>query len=105
MARLTEEYGIREDSRYAQCVREAAVSLGLFLLAAVASIASFYGLTQGREPEAYGAVLGLPSYIFWGIVAVDVAFVIALFASLRWLFRDIDLDPVDPALDGEGGAP
>ena len=73
-----------------------------FQLAAAASFASYYGFTRDRDPAAYGAVLGLPSYLFWGIVFVDVVFVLALAASVRWLFQDMDLDPVDPALDQEG---
>lgn len=96
MSRLSEEYGIEEDSRYAACEREAAFSFLIFLLAAAASIGSFYGLTVGRVPDAYGAVFGLPSYLFWGIVATDLAFLVALLVGLRTIFRDVDLDPVDP---------
>ena len=101
MRRLTEEYGIEEDSRYAACEREAAFSFLIFVLAALASIGSFYGLTVGRSPDAYGTVLGLPSYLFWGIIATDFAFLIALLVGLRTIFRDVDLDPVDPATNAK----
>ena len=98
---MTEEYGIEEDSRYAGCEREAAFSFLIFVLAALASIGSFYGLTVGRAPDAYGAVFGLPSYLFWGIIATDFAFLVALLAGLRTIFQDVDLDPLDPATNAK----
>jgi hypothetical protein len=98
MARLTTEYGIEEDSRYALCVREAVLSAVLFLLAAVAGLGSIYGLTVGRDPEMYGAVLGLPSYLFWGIIITVFTFLLALLVSLRWVFQEVNLDPIDPSI-------
>ena len=98
MGRLTKEYGIQEDSRYAACGREAALSALLFLLAAIAGLGSAYGRTIGRDPEMYGIIAGLPSYLFWGIIVTVSVFFLALLASLRWIFQEIDLDPIDPSI-------
>ena len=99
--RLTEEYGIVEDSRFRQCAREARTFFILFVLGAVAAVGLIYVLTTGRDPTEYGTVLGLPSYIFWGVIVVDAVFLGALLMALRTLFQEMDLDPEDPAASDE----
>lgn len=96
MANLTDEYGIEKDSRYATCVREAIVSGILFLGSAAATVGFVYFLTVGQEPAEYANVLGLPSYIFWGIVATPIGFLFSVWVCLRTIFQDTSLDPVDP---------
>lgn len=103
MPRLSDEYGIEVDSRFPFCAREALLSVALFVLGGVAAVGSIYALTAGRTPEEYGTVLGLPSYLFFGVVLVDLGFLLAAGLALRLVFRDLSLDPVDPARGGEDG--
>lgn len=97
MAKLTDEYGIEVDSRYDTCVKEALFSAAIFLLSAIAILGTVYGLTAGRSPEEYGVVMGMPSYVFWGVIMTHVGFLLALLAGQRLIFRDLSLEPTDPA--------
>ena len=97
MSRLLEQLGITEDSRYATCFREAMTALTLFVVGAAASLIVIYLATVGKTPQEYSTVLGLPAYLFWGIVVVDLVFLLAVMLIVRFVYRDMPLDAADPS--------
>jgi uncharacterized protein DUF997 len=97
MSKLLEDYKIREDSRYTSCFREAMISLGIFVAAAVFSITLTIVMTTGRGPQEYGRVLGLPAYVFWGIVATNLGSLLAVVLLVRFVYGNTSLDPTDPS--------
>ena len=60
----------RDDPRFAICFNEALLAFALFVVTAAESVAVIYATTTGRGPQAYAFVLGLPSFIFWGIIVM-----------------------------------
>lgn len=88
---------VDEDPRFAICFREALLALALFVGTAAVSVVVIYATTAGRTPQRYAFVLGLPSFIFWGIIVVYIAFIFVLELMLRYLYTDMPLDAHAPA--------
>jgi uncharacterized membrane protein YhdT len=86
-----------DDPRFAICFREALFALALFVGTAAVSVIVIHATTAGRSPEHYTFVLGLPSFIFWGIIAVYVVFIVALELMLRYVYTDMPLDASAPS--------
>ena len=81
----------REDPVLTSARREAAVVLGIWLVACVWSIATCHWLGYGRDAASLTYVFGFPDWIFWGIIVPWTACTALCFVVPRFVITDEDL--------------
>jgi hypothetical protein len=78
--------------------REAALALGIWLVAMVYSVSYCYLNGYGRSADSLTFVLWFPDWVFWGIVA---PWAICIAISLPFAFRLMGDESLGEAIDSE----
>jgi hypothetical protein len=87
-----------EDTLVRRARREAALALGIWLVAMIYSVGYCYLNGYGRSADSLTFVLWFPDWVFWGIVA---PWVVCILFSLVFAFRVMGDEPLGEAIDGE----
>lgn len=90
---------MKTDRRFRQANFEALCSVALALLYFVWWYAFAYGLGSG-DPKEYRFVLGLPEWFFYSSVLGPALFCLLAALMVRFLFKDLPLDPREKGEDG-----
>lgn len=77
---------------------EAALALGIWLVALVYSVGYCYAFGYDRPVESLRFVLWFPDWVFWGIVA---PWAVCILFSLVFAFRIMGDEPLGAAVDAE----
>jgi hypothetical protein len=76
--------------------REALVALACFVLALGATVGICAWRGYGRSPESLTFILGIPDWVFWGVLCPWAAsFAAAFWFAFRFM-KDVDLGPELP---------
>lgn len=87
------------DPRYRVSLRETWLCLGYWALFTAIAMAIAWSLGAGIDGAEQDFVMGFPAWFFWsGIAFVGVASFVAPYLMVRFLFRDISLEPGDDGL-------
>ena len=89
----------REDPVVKAARREAAIALGMWLVALVYTITYCYLKGYGRSVESLSFVLWFPDWVFWGIV---VPWGICILLSTVFAFRVMGGESLGDEIDGPG---
>lgn len=76
--------------------REAVVALGLFCAALLSTVGLCAWLGYGRSPESLTFVLGVPDWVFWGVLCPWAGCFLAAFWFAFRFMKDADLGPELP---------
>ena len=87
-----------EDTLVRRARREAALALGLWLVAMVYSVGYCYLNGYGRSAESLTFVLWFPDWVFWGIVA---PWAVCIAISLPFAFGMMGDESLGEAVDSE----
>lgn len=87
-----------EDTLVRRARREAALALGLWLVAMVYSVSYCYLNGYDRSADGLTFVLWFPDWVFWGIVA---PWAICISLSLPFAFRVMGDESLGEAVDSE----
>lgn len=87
-----------EDTLVRRARVEAALALGLWLLAMVYSISYCYVYGYGRAADSLSFVLWFPDWVFWGIVA---PWGLCILVSTVFAFCIMGNEPLGEAIDAE----
>ena len=90
MSKILDDYGIERDPRFAQCFKEAAAALGVFVLHMAFVLGTVYVLWFHADRGL--RVFGLPAYLFWGVFVGSLLLIAAVWALTRLYYRDMSLD-------------
>jgi uncharacterized membrane protein YhdT len=85
-------YGFEEiqiDPRFKICEKEMKITFGVWILFAIISLATAYGLGKGPVEE-YKYVMGLPAWWFASIV-ITLVFTLIVIGVTKMVFKDMDL--------------
>ncbi len=82
--------------------REAALALGMWLVAMIYTITYCYWHGYGRTVESLAFVLWFPDWVFWGIV---VPWVICVLGSVVFAFRVMGDESLGEEVDADPGQP
>ena len=85
-----------EDPLLRSARREALVTAGLVLAALVYTIAYSAMFGYDRTPESLTFVLGIPDWVFWGILAPWLVCLVVSWWFAFWLFEDDTLERAEP---------
>lgn len=88
---LLEEYGIKEDTRFIRAKKEAVVIVISALIEVTwAYICGYWGLKT--PPENYTYTMGMPSWLFWGLLGAVIIYpIVGILLSLKWI-EDCNLE-------------
>ncbi len=87
-----------EDTLVRRARREAALALGLWLLAMLYSVSYCYLNGYGRSADSLTFVLWFPDWVFWGIVA---PWALCIVLSIPFAFRVMGDESLGEAVDSE----
>ena len=90
MSKILKEYGIQEDPRYKQCFKEAMAALYLYAAHMVAVFLIIYFLWYLGDRQS--TVMGLPSYLFWGVFVISILLIFAVWVLVRFYYKDMSLE-------------
>src|SRR5699024_2976768 len=90
MRNILDEYGIDQDPRFAQCFREAAISLLIYALHMSWTIGLAYGIWFLGDQGA--RVFGLPAYLFWSVIVSSLFLILLVWLVTRYYYKDMPLD-------------
>jgi hypothetical protein len=76
--------------------REAVVALGLFGLSLAATVGVSAWLGFGRDPASLTFILGVPDWVFWGVLCPWAGCFLAAFWFAFRFMKDADLGPEPP---------
>jgi hypothetical protein len=85
-----------EDSALRSSRKEALVVLALWTVACVYSVGYSFTFGYQRDPETLTFVLGMPDWIFWGVLVPWITCTVASFWVSHVLIADEDLGEVQP---------
>lgn len=96
-----ESEDFEHDPRYRVSLRETWICIAYWAAFTGIAIAIAWGLGSGVDGAEQDFVMGFPAWFFYsGIAFVGVASFIAPYLMVRFLFRDISLEPEDDGLAG-----
>ena len=87
-----------EDTLVQRGRREAAMALGMWLIAMIYTISYCYLNGYGRTADSLSFVLWFPDWVFWGIVA---PWGICILLSVVFAFRVMGNESLGEAIDSE----
>jgi hypothetical protein len=86
----------REDPILRSSRREALVVLALWTVACVYSLSVSFSFGYQRDPDSLTFVLGVPDWVFWGVLVPWIACTAASFWVSHYLIADEDLGQEQP---------
>ncbi len=89
---------LSEDTLVRRARREAALALGIWLVAMIYSVGYCYLHGYNRSADSLTFVLWFPDWVFWGIVA---PWAVCILLSLVFAFRVMGDEPLGEAIDAE----
>jgi len=79
--------------------REAVVCFGIWLAACIYTVGYCYAFGYSRDPKTLAYVLGIPDWVFYGIVLPWTVCTLASFWVSNFFIRDEDLGEEQPEVD------
>lgn len=87
---ILKEYGIVEDPRVKQCLKEAMATFFLTIGHMLYVFACVYFLWEkAKNPST---VFGLPAYLFWGVFVGALVLIGCIWLLAKYYFKDMSLD-------------
>lgn len=86
-----------DDPVFLHSRREALVILGLWAAAMlwVVPFSYFYGYHEVPNPDELELILGIPAWVFWGVLVPWIVCTLATIGLCVWFIKDEDLESAD----------
>ncbi|MBX3439384.1 MAG: DUF997 family protein [Planctomycetaceae bacterium] len=86
-----------DDPVYLHARREALVILALWAAAMlwVVPYSYFFGYHEITDPEQIKTIVGIPDWVFWGVLVPWIVCTLATIALCVWYIKDEDLEGIE----------